>query len=132
MPVDPALIPLQFLQRRVSGRHRRDVAVEGSRVVHPALRYQFPQFPPASQATEGKATGHCLAEGSQIGSHTEVSLRATQPEPEASDDLIKDQNDPMTAADVAHSLQVPLHGQDAARVAPRKVARAAERPVRHP
>ena len=105
-PTDPrGPVRCQQIQDRAggcqSGRDRVERACEHDLARCDAVE----ELSATGHERNGKSAGHGLPIHCQVGLHPETLLRATRPQPKASDDLVEDEQDAVPVTKAAHFLQ---------------------------
>ena len=98
----------QLGQGRDPGRHRQRMARQRARLVDRTRRRdEVHQVGPAAVCTDRHPAADDLAERRQVGRDAEPRLRPAEPEPEAGDDLVEDEQGAVGAGRLAEVLEEP-------------------------
>src|SRR5208283_4116755 len=93
----------QYIQHFHGCRHRRYFASEGEAKKNVFEDLHDVRSP--HHARNGEAVAHCFAKTSQVGSHTEPLLRASQSEMKAAADLVENEQRPVLMRQISHAFQ---------------------------
>ena len=105
MGIDLRMV-LQVVQLGQTGGHGHRVAAEGTRLVHRAAGgHLLHEGTAAAVGAHRHTAADDLAEGHQVGLHAEILLSTAQSQPEAGDNLVKDQEGSALVAQGPQPLQ---------------------------